>query len=134
MTAEEETMAEVRSREKNPVPGIDYSELFIPDEMNLGSGTFVTVLEPGAMSKINPIISSIVNEPAFLLMVSVNLAIESVTALIGAADKTPPRSRKVYKLPRELRTEDAHSFEVAFREWDIRGLTMDGKELELSEE
>jgi hypothetical protein len=127
-------MAEVKSREIKPVPGIDYSEIHIPDEMNLGSGTFATVLEPGAMSKINPIISSIVNEPVFLLMVSINLAIESVTAMIGAADKTPPRSRKVYKLPRELGTEDAHNFKVAFREWEIRGLTMDGKELELSEE
>jgi hypothetical protein len=127
-------MAEVKSRENNPVPGIDYSELLIPDEMNLGSGSFVTVLEPDAMSKINPIISSVVNEPVFLLMVSINLAIESVTAMIGAADKSPPRSRKVYKLPRDLRTEDVHNFNVVFREWEIRGLTLDGKELELSEE
>lgn len=127
-------MAEVKSRENNPVPGIDYSELHIPDEMNLGSGSFVTVLEPDAMSKINPIISSVVNEPVFLLMVSINLAIESVTAMIGAADKSPPRSRKVYKLPRDLRTEDVHNFNVVFREWEIRGLTLDGKELELSEE
>lgn len=133
MRVGEEAMAEIRSRESKPVPGIDYSEIHIPDETNLGSGTFITVLDPGAMSRISPIISSIVNEPVFQLIVSINLAIESVTAMIGAADGTPPRSRWVYKLPGEFRTEDPHRFEVVFREWEISGLTMNGADLPLSE-
>jgi len=55
-----ETMSEIKNRQDNPVPGIDYSEICIPDEHNLGTGTFTTVLEPGAMAKISPIISTIV--------------------------------------------------------------------------
>ena len=52
-------MAEIHSREEEPVPGILYSEIHVPDEDKLGTGTFLTVLEEGAFGKKNPIISSI---------------------------------------------------------------------------
>ena len=123
-------MAEIKSRDNNPVPGIDHSEIHIPDENNLGTGTFITVLEPNAMAKINPIISSIINEPVFMLMVSINLAIESVTVMIGKADKTPPLSRKVFKLPEEIDLPATHTFDVGFGEWKIESLRMDGEPLE----
>ena len=122
-------MAEIKSRDNNPVPGIDHSEIHIPDENNLGTGTFITVLEPNAMAKINPIISSIINEPIFMLVVSINLAIESVTVMIGKADKTPPLSRKVFKLPKEIDLPATHTFDVGFGEWKIESLRMDGEPL-----
>ena len=50
-------MSEVKSREHKPLPGIEYSEILIFDEDNLGTGIFTTVLEPSAMSKINPILN-----------------------------------------------------------------------------
>ena len=127
-------MAEIRSRDNNPVPGIDHSEIYIPDEKNVGVGTFITVLEPNAMAKISPIISSIINEPVFQLIVSINLAIESVTVMIGKADKSPPLSRKVFKLPKEIELPDAHRFEVVFGNWDIESLKLDGENLEENEE
>jgi hypothetical protein len=122
-------MAEIKSRDHNPVPGIDHSEIHIPDENNLGTGTFITVLEPNAMAKINPIISSIINEPVFQLIVSINLAIESASVMIGKADKTPPLSRKVFKLPKEINLPQTHRFNVGFAEWKIESLVMDGKSL-----
>ena len=122
-------MTEIKSRDNNPVPGIDHSEIHIPDENNLGTGTYITVLEPNAMAKINPIISSIINEPVFQLIVSINLALESVTAMIGKADNTPPASRKVFKLPKEIDLPATHSFDVGFGEWKIESLRMDGGNL-----
>jgi len=122
-------MAEIKSRDNNPVPGIDHSEIHIPDENNIGTGTFITVLEPNAMAKINPIISSIINEPVFQLIVSINLAIESVSVMIGKADKTPPASRKVFKLPKEINLPETHRFDVSFGEWKIESLSMDGESL-----
>ena len=122
-------MAEIISRDNKPGPGIDHSEIHIPDENNLGTGTFITVLEPNAMAKTNPIISSIINEPVFQLIVSINLAIESVTVMIGKADKTPPLSRKVFKLPKEIDLPAAHSFDVGFGEWKIESIRMDGENL-----
>ena len=122
-------MAEIKSRDNNPVPGIDHSEIHIPDENNLGTGTYITVLEPNAMAKINPIISSIINEPVFMLVVSINLAIESVTVMIGKADNTPPLSRKVFKLPKEIDLPATHTLDVGFGEWKIELLRMDGESL-----
>ena len=122
-------MAEIKSRDNSPVPGIDHSEIHIPNENNLGTGTYITVLDPNAIAKINPIISSIVNEPVFLLVVSINIAIESVTVMIGKADKTPPLSRKVYKLPKEIDLPATHRFDVDFDEWKIASLRMNGESL-----
>ncbi len=66
---------------------------------SLGTGTFTTVLEPDAMTKISPIINTIVNAPAFKLLVNGLLAEKEVAVMIGKADKSPPLSRAVFKLP-----------------------------------
>jgi hypothetical protein len=123
-------MTEINSRDNNPVPGIDYSEIHIPDEQNLGTGTFKTVLEPNAMAKINPIISTIINEPVFKLFVNINLAIEEVTVLLGKADESPPVSREVFKLPKEFNVSDVQTFDVAFKDWKIKRLELNGNSLE----
>lgn len=127
-------MAEINSREKNPVPGIEYSEIHIPEEEDLGTGTFTTMLESGATSRINPIISSIINEPVFQLMVSINVAIESVTVMLGTADQTPARSRKVFQLPKTFKTGESHQFDALFSKWSVTGLRMNGDALPLIEE
>lgn len=125
-------MAAIESLEKKPVPGVDYSMIRISDEDNLGTGIFTTMLEPNALAKINPIISSIQNEPVFQLIVSINLAIESVTAMIGTADNTPPLSRKVFSLPKEIIVKNSHRFDVGFKDWHIEEMILDGVKLELS--
>jgi hypothetical protein len=125
-------MAGIESSEKNPVPGVDYSAIRISDADDLGTGTFTTMLEPNALAKINPIISSIQNEPVFQLVVSINLAIEAVTAMIGKADNTPPLSRKVFSLPKKIAVKEAHKFQVIFKDWQIDEMYLDGIKLKLS--
>ncbi|MEK6528410.1 MAG: hypothetical protein AABZ36_05995, partial [Nitrospirota bacterium] len=66
-------MAEIKSREQDPIAGIEYSEIIIPDENNMGTGTFTSVLKPDAMAKNNPLISTIVNEPVFKMFVNINI-------------------------------------------------------------
>ena len=122
-------MAEIRSREEHPIPGVAYSALHIPDEYNLGTGTFTTMVEAGAMAKINPIISNIMNEPYFLMIVTVNLGIDQVTALLGKAHDEGPISRKVFDIPGDINTGDAHDVTVVFRDWDIHDITLDGTSL-----
>jgi hypothetical protein len=123
----------IKSRGHKPVPGIEYSEIRIPNEKNLGTGNFKTVLEPGALAKINPVVSSIINEPVFKLLVNINLADESVTALLGKADKSPPLSRRTFKLPKKFKVSDTHMFEVIFKDWKLKELKMNGKKLRLLE-
>ncbi|MBI5057583.1 MAG: hypothetical protein HZB61_13295 [Nitrospirae bacterium] len=123
-------MAEIKSREDKPLPGIEYSEIRIPDEDNLGNGIFTTVLEPKALAKINPILSSISNEPVFQLLVSINAAVHEITVLLGKADKSPATSREVFVLPKKLDDSKAHRVDVVFKDWKITGLKMDGDDLE----
>jgi len=122
-------MAEIRNREDKPLPGIDYSEILIPDEEDLGTGFFTTVLEPKAMAKINPILSSIRNAPEFQLMVNINLAEEAITVLLGKADNSPALSREVFKLPKKIDTSKTHQFDTIFRDWKITELRMNGNKL-----
>ncbi len=124
----------IKSREKNPVPGIDYSEIRIPDEKNLGTGTFTTALEPNAMAKNNPIISSIINEPVFKMLVHINLALEEVIVLLGKADKAPALSKMTFRLPKFFKTSEALRFDAVFKDWKIKQLKMNGKALEKVEE
>jgi len=122
-------VAEIKSREDEPIPGITFSEVYIPDENNLGTGTFVTVLEEGAFGKKNPIISSIMNEPEFVLILSMNVAIESATAMIGKSQNTQPLDRKVFKIPADIDTKEVLSFKVSFDDWDITGIEINGNNL-----
>ena len=126
-------MAEIKSREANPIPGVEYSEIRIPDEHNLGTGEFVTMLETGALSKISPIISNVMNEPYFLLIVSINLGIDEVTAVLGKTHDEPPVSRKVFTVPNDIKVKDAHDFTVTFKEWEIKDMKLNGNGLKLAE-
>ncbi|MEN8264948.1 MAG: hypothetical protein ABFR82_15970 [Nitrospirota bacterium] len=126
-------MAELKHREDNPIPGVDYSEIRIPDEKYLGTGEFTTMVPKKALSKINPIISNVMNDPYFLLIVSINLGIDQVTAVLGKTHDEPPISRKVFNIPKDFDVKDAHDFTVSFKEWDVTGMTLNGKEIERAE-
>jgi hypothetical protein len=122
-------MAEIKSCEQNPIAGIEYSEIIIPDENDLGTGTFTSVLQPDAMAKNNPLISTIVNEPVFKLFVNINIVTEEATVLLGKADDSPPLSREIFKLPKEINAKESHRFEAVFKDWKVKGLKMNGKGL-----
>ncbi|UCH44025.1 MAG: hypothetical protein JSV11_06840 [Nitrospiraceae bacterium] len=126
-------MGEIKSREENPVPGIAYSEIHIPDEDSLGTGVFTSVLHPGAFGKNNPIISSIMNEPFFVLILSMNIAIESVTAMIGKSQNARPLDRKVFKIPSDVDVKKPLSFKITFNDWDLLNMELNGTKMETAE-
>ena len=126
-------MAEIKSREDKPIPGVAYSEILIPDEHYLGTGQFTTVVEPKALAKINPIVSNVMNEPYFLMIVTINLGIDQVTALLGKAHDEGPISRKVFDVPKDINVENANDFTVFFREWDIKEVRLNGTALKPAE-
>ncbi len=123
-------MAEIKNRENNPVRGVEYSEIYIPDEDNLGTGTFTTVIEPEAIINIIPIVSSIINEPEFQLFVNINYADDEATVLIGRADNSPPLSREVFILPKKFDVSKTLQFDVVFTDWKIAELKMNGNNLD----
>ena len=123
-------MGAISSREKNPIPGVDYSEICFPDEFYLGTGIFTTIVEAGSLKKMSPIISNVLNEPYFLMIVTINLGIDQVTVLIGKAHDEGAINRKVFNIPKDIVVEDSHDFTVAFKDWEIKALLLNGKELE----
>ena len=123
-------MGAISSREKNPIPGVDYSEICFPDEFYLGTGIFTTIVEAGSLKKMSPIISNVLNEPYFLMIVTINLGIDQVTVLIGKAHDEGSINRKVFNIPKDIVVEDSHDFTVAFKDWEIKALLLNGKELE----
>ena len=126
-------MADIINRDKNPIPGVEYSEIRIPDEHYLGTGEFTTMVEARALGKINPIISNVSNEPYFLMIVTINLGIDQVTALLGKTYDEGVISRKVFNIPKDITIEDANDFTVAFEEWEIKDIKLNGKSLQLAE-
>lgn len=127
-------MSEIKSRENGPVPGVEYSEINIPDDRQMGTGSFTTVLEPTALKKINPVISSIQNEPVFLMIISINIAIEQATAMIGKSHNTPPLDRRVFTIPKGIDLMQTNAFSVSFSDWDIISMKLNGNNLNPAEQ
>ena len=124
-------MAEIRNRQNNPRPGIDYSEIYIPNDQDLGTGTYTTVLQPNALAKKDPIMSLALNAPVFQISVNINPATEEIPVLLGKADGSPPISRKVFNLPQNIELTDAYTFEARFENWQVTELTLNGVSLHM---
>lgn len=126
-------MAELINREDNPIPGVDYSEIRFPDELYLGTGEFTTMLAPKALAKIIPIISNVMNQPYFLMIVNINIGIDQVTVLLGKVHDEGPVSRKIFYIPKEINVENANDFTVVFKEWEITDIKLNGNALQMAE-
>jgi hypothetical protein len=122
-------MPEVYSRENNPLPGIDYSEIQISDDQNLGTGQFTTVLKPHAMAKHNPLISTIINVPVFQLMVNIDSETHEISVLLGRADNKPVLSKKIFRFSENPDLSKVYIFKVVFKNWTITGLQINGEQL-----
>ncbi len=117
-------MGKVFNKQNKPGPGIKHSEIEIPDDQNLGTGTFTTVLEPTSVAKDQPIISMIVNPPSFQLSVNINPQTKEIPVLIGKADGSDPLSNKLFSLPDNIELKEEYVFEAKFDHWDIVSLKM----------
>jgi len=96
-------MNSITNRQPNPSPEIEYSEIHIPDEENLGTGRFTTRIKARTLFAGNPVSSLIVLVPHFQLSVNLNPATGKVPILLGRADRTAPLSRKVFLLPQNIK-------------------------------
>ena len=122
-------MGSIKIRRERTAPQIDYAEINIPDDKDLGTGSFTTVLNQGALSGRNSISSVMINVPVFQISVNINPGTEAIPVLLGRADNSNPISRKVFILPQKLRKPQKHSFVANFKGWQITSLTLDGSAL-----
>ena len=125
-------MPPVKIRQSNPSHLVEYGEIEIADEKDLGTGDFTVKLKPNALVINNIISCQMVNVPLFQISVNVNNEEKEISALLGEADGSDPKSRKVLSLPEGLDLKPTHTFVTSFRDWSIDSIIMDG-EVVLSE-
>ncbi|MCX2741993.1 hypothetical protein [Pontibacter anaerobius] len=122
-------MGKVNFRQESPQAGIKYSIINIPDDSNLGTGSFTTVYEKAAVAKNEAIGSMMVNAPAFQISVTINPATKEVPALLGRADGAN-LNRKAFKLPVDLASKGDCAVVVDFEDWTIKSMTLNDEPLE----
>ncbi len=118
-------MPEIKHRQDKASPEIEYAEIYIPDDKHLGTGSFRTVIKPGALSIGKAVSSIMIQVPAFQISVNLNPSTREIPVLLGPANGSEPISRKVFLFSEEVIFTNTHEFEVTFQDWKIMGLSMD---------
>ena len=118
-------MPEIRHRQRNAAPEIDYAEIHIPDDTDWGTGSFTIVFKPDALAATKAIASIILNAPRFQLSVTVNPNMEVPVAL-GRADGSDPSSTETFTLTPIADVSAIHTLVARFRDWRVIGLALDG--------
>lgn len=123
-------MIPIVNRQANPSPEIEFSEIYIPDQVNIGTGSFTTRIKPKVLLTEKAVSSMIFFAPHFQLSVNLNPVTGKVPILLGRADGTSPLSRKVFLLPQNIDHNIPHNFIVKFQNWKIISFIMDTVSLE----
>mgnify|MGYP007122455039 FL=1 len=120
-------MPAINHQVDSPNPEVTLSAIHIPDEADLGTGTFTTVLAPNALKARKAIASIILNPPVFQISSTVNPN-GDVIVLLGAADGSDPSDRKTFllsRVPGAIKLADTHEIRVSFIRWNITGAFFD---------
>ena len=120
----------IEHRQQNPSPEIEYSIIAIPDENDLGTGRFITLLKANALSSAKAIASMVVNVPVFQISVNINPETREIPVLLGRVDGTDPISGRLFVLPPTVISQVAHEFVAKFESWKVTGLELDGQPLD----
>lgn len=123
-------MTKIKNRQNNPAPGIEYSEILIPNDKDLGTGNYTVILQPNALASKDPIFSIIINVPIFQISINFNPSTKEIPVLLGKADNTPPISYNIFNLPENILLSDSYRFETNFINWEIKELLMNDIKLQ----
>ena len=123
-------MGEIKHRLSSTAPDIEYAEIYIPNENNLGTGQFTTVLKEGALVKNNPIVSMMIKRPIFQISVNINPQTFKIPILLGRADNSEPKDIVNFSLPRNIDKSAKYVLVVEFQEWKICSFKLNDISLE----
>ena len=118
-------MPEIRHQLLGSAPEIELGEIHIPDDKDLGTGTFTTVLKPDVLTSTKHIVSAMVNPPSFQISMTLNPN-RDIPVLLGRVDGSEPISTKMYLLPAFVDITRSHTLVVEFSFWQITALKMNG--------
>lgn len=124
-------MPAMHHRHERPGPGIEYSEIKIPEEQDLGTGEFVAGVTSAALANPTPLVARLIKSPHFQLSLNINSAISRIPVLLGRADSNEPSSRVVFALDHARIKQGTNVFTVKFRGWLVQQLLLNGEPLAL---
>lgn len=123
-------MAEFTHRQDRPGPRIRYGEVRFPDGENLGTGTYTVAVDTAALSGPQPVAAVLINRPVFQLALEINPQSREAVVTFGRADGAEPALQSVYRLPAAPPATDESVLVVAFDQWTVASLTLNGQPLE----
>ena len=121
-------MAEIKHQQPGGSPEVSGSVIHIPNDADMGTGTFTTEFKSNALPATKVIMSDIVNAPVFQITATVNPN-GDLPVLLGKADNSDPTDRVYFRLPGDIERNRPHALEVRFANWKIAAALLDGKPL-----
>jgi hypothetical protein len=127
-------MSEVRNRSDNPAPELAHQEIYFPNDLDWGTGVFrfrtkKNMIVPLRKPTPKAICAIALNPPRFQVSAAINPGTGEIPVLLGHADGSNPLSSALFLMPPKCEVSRPHDFEVAFSEWQITCMTMDGQQL-----
>ena len=106
-------MPEIKHQQPNANPEVSMSEIHIPDDSDLGTGTLTINFVPNSLPPTEVISALIVNPPAFQISATLNPNLD-VHALIGKADGSEPTHKGTFRLPHHIRKDNRPTYIIRF--------------------
>ena len=123
-------MPEIKHQQLDASPEILSAEIHIPDDKDLGTGTFTINLAPKALTPAKVISSAMVNRPNFQISVTVNPN-GNVAVMLG---RTNPLDSAIFRLPQDVKRGPAHTLTIQFTAWHIFSASLDDAPLTKADE
>ena len=118
-------MPEIRHTQTNGNPEIKSATIHIPDDADLGTGTFTTIFVPEAFKGKSVNSTMLNNEVLFEITLTVN-SNGAVVAGLGRPDEPHPSDQIIFELPSGIQYADKHEIRVSFIHWNVTGIFLDG--------
>jgi hypothetical protein len=120
-------MAEMRHRQPSPAPGLAFSEIMLPDEKDVSTGTYTIGIKSGVLVGKDKIVAAVINAPRFQIEVSIDPQTRIVRAAVGPANA--PVTKREIELPDNLDRKAAHTLEIRFKNWNVTDILIGNRKL-----
>ena len=120
-------MPEIKVQRPGTSPEIAFAEIHIPDDADMGTGTYTIDFATGALPSDKAISSIMASPPSFQIAVTVS-PMGKVAILLGTA-AGPPKHGNSFRLPARIDRAAAHTLIVGFAQWWVGAAALNGQPL-----